>query len=104
MPTSTTRCRAISVAAGPMCAFVKQSSRLRRVEREAPMVINHHGSGTIGLYEGPCADDLSRRGFLRAGAAAGGGLILSLSLPFGNSAAEAADAFAPNAFIRIGSD
>src|SRR5262245_29699420 len=45
---------------------------------------------------------LSRRGFLHAGAAAGGGLMLSLNLPFEN--AEAADTFAPNAFIRIDGD
>ena len=49
---------------------------------------------------------LSRRKFLQAGAAAGGGLMLSLTLPFANRAAEAADAdgFAPNAFVSIGSD
>jgi isoquinoline 1-oxidoreductase beta subunit len=49
------------------------------------------------------ATNLSRRRFLAAAAAAGGGFILSLSLPFGGSEA-AAESFAPNAFIRIGSD
>jgi isoquinoline 1-oxidoreductase beta subunit len=52
------------------------------------------------------AHHVSRRGLLQAGAAAGGGLLLSLSLPCVNGEAEAADAdgFAPNAFIRIKSD
>jgi isoquinoline 1-oxidoreductase beta subunit len=44
---------------------------------------------------------LSRRGFLKAGTAAGGGLMLSLNLPLGNGEANAADDFVPNAFIRI---
>lgn len=46
---------------------------------------------------------LSRRGFLATAAAAGGGLMLSLSLPFGQSSATT-DGFTPNAFIRIGTD
>jgi len=51
-------------------------------------------------------DRLTRRSLLQAGAAAGGGLMLSLRLPFAKGDAEAADAdgFAPNAFIRIQGD
>ncbi|WOH50145.1 xanthine dehydrogenase family protein molybdopterin-binding subunit [Bradyrhizobium sp. sBnM-33] len=53
----------------------------------------------------PRASDtsLSRRGFLATAAATGGGLMLSLSLPFGRSDA-ASDSFVPNAFIRIAQD
>src|SRR5215216_5058336 len=49
--------------------------------------------------------DVSRREFLHAGVAAGGGLMLSLTLPFSEKELEAAEAdFAPNAFIRVGGD
>jgi len=46
---------------------------------------------------------ISRRSLLKAGVAAGGGLMLSVGLPALNGGAEAADAdsFAPGAFIRI---
>jgi len=49
---------------------------------------------------------LVRRGFLRAGAVAGGGLMLSLALPFRHGGAEVTHGpdFAPNAFVRIGGD
>lgn len=47
--------------------------------------------------------DPSRRAFLQAGAAAGGGLMLSLSLPFAGGASDA-NVFAPNAYITITAD
>jgi isoquinoline 1-oxidoreductase beta subunit len=68
------------------------------------MIIDKHASRSTDPSELQSANGVSRRGFLQAGAAAGGGLMLSLSLPFGNSKAKATDAFVPNAFIRIGSD
>src|SRR5215208_6285736 len=46
---------------------------------------------------------LSRRKLLQSAAAVGGGLMLSLHLPLVN-AATSGDTFAPNAFIRIGTD
>src|SRR6266851_3121824 len=107
MPISKTRCPATSAAAGPMCAFAKRSRRPRnRAEREADMIRDHLASPAAGPDRSPPASALSRRSFLQAGAAAGGGLMLSLSLPFASGDAEAAgaDGFAPNAFIRIERD
>jgi isoquinoline 1-oxidoreductase beta subunit len=70
------------------------------------MIVDPLNSLAAGTGRSLPANGLSRRRFLQAGAAAGGGLLLSLSLPFANGEAEAADAdgFAPNAFIRIGRD
>src|SRR5262249_20024977 len=70
------------------------------------MRVDHLSSVADGSARWSSASGVSRRTFLQAGAAAGGGLLLSLRLPFANGEAEAASAagFTPNAFIRIGSD
>ena len=68
------------------------------------MASSQHAYPVSGLACDPSANSLSRRNFLRAGAAAGGGLMLDLVLPAANAAANDATAFVPNAFIRIGTD
>ena len=70
------------------------------------MISDHITSRAAGSARSPSADTLSRRAFLQAGAAAGGGFLLSLSLPFASGEAETAggNGFAPNAFIRIERD
>jgi isoquinoline 1-oxidoreductase beta subunit len=69
------------------------------------MILDHLASPAVGS-DRSSANKVSRRAFLQAGAAAGGGLLLSLRLPFANGDAAAADAdgFAPNAFVRIQRD
>jgi isoquinoline 1-oxidoreductase beta subunit len=71
------------------------------------MTCNFIASHRRDLDQSGRANGLSRRRLLQVGAAAGGGLMLSLSLPLPERYGEAAaadDGFAPNAFIRIGSD
>jgi isoquinoline 1-oxidoreductase subunit beta len=70
------------------------------------MIVDHIAPRPADPDQSGSANRLSRRSFLQAGAAAGGGLMLSLSLPSTNGEAEAAaaDGFVPNAFIRIDGD
>ena len=56
----------------------------------------------------PSEGGLSRRGFIKAGAVAGSGLVIGFFMPGANKFAVAADApkptYAPNAFLRIAPD
>ena len=55
------------------------------------MTISHTIDRAAGPAQSELANGLSRRGFLQAAAAAGGGLMLSLRLPFAGRDAAAAD-------------
>src|SRR4051812_26489877 len=81
-----------------MCVSARPSSLPRkRTQRESDMIFR-------GIASRPEDTKLSRRSFLVSGAAAGGGLMLGLSLPFGQSKAADSEEFVPNAFIRIAGD
>ena len=68
------------------------------------MSVDHPARRAFGHAEMPMQSALSRRSFLQAGAAAGGGLLLSLQLPVATAEAGAEQTFAPNAFVSITSD
>src|SRR5713226_5161868 len=83
---STPRCRGTSVAAVRMSESARESSTPPRKGPEMTV-------------------DLSRRQFLSASAALGGGLLIGFRTGAAHTAESAAGAaFTPNAFIRIGAD
>jgi hypothetical protein len=107
MPTLTMPCPATSAAVAPTSASAKRSNRQPKPSgREAYNDPRSPRFLAADPGRSPSAHGLSRRRLLQAGVAAGGGLLLSLSLPYANGDAEAADAdgFTHNAFIRIGGD
>src|SRR5712671_6034986 len=78
------------------------SCAIKRIGR-LTMTIDHLTSEVAGSGPSLSTNGFSRRSFLQSGTAAGGGLMLSLSLPLANGEAQVTtgDNFAPNAFIRI---
>src|SRR5579864_4095603 len=95
-PVRTTRTsmrpwQATSAAAAPTSGFVTPSSM--------PHSRLEPGSGW--MMRPQSGSPLSRRAFLKVGAAVGGGLLLGFQLPLARAAAAEAGVFAPNAFIRI---
>src|SRR5258708_15553905 len=87
-----------------LCPYSRSDQARRHRTGRLTMSPDQVTSQASDQVQQPPASSLSRRAFLYPSAAAGGGLMLSLSLPFANGAAEAADNFAPNAFIRIDGD
>src|ERR1700674_657284 len=93
MPTSTAPWPGTSVVVARIRGSEWQSSRRQRMrvamEREPDM--------------SPKVFDTSRRDFLQASLATGGGLLLAFNVParFGSAMAASTVSFAPNAFIRI---
>jgi isoquinoline 1-oxidoreductase beta subunit len=65
-------------------------------------------AGSPGAAMGAAFTTTSRRGFLKAGALASGGLVLGFMLPGGGRLARAAEGkpavYAPNAFLRVAPD
>src|SRR5260370_39557857 len=84
-----------------LCPHSRSDQAGRAIERKGglTMMLDQIASLPGDLDESESG--LSRRTFLQSGSAAGGGLQLSLSLPFATGAPVAVAGFAPEAFIRL---
>src|SRR5215472_12460779 len=93
------------VAAGPIHVFVPPSSKQLSPIRagEAKMDIRAFAHFGPNVLAESLQNGVSRRAFLKTGAAAGGGLLLCFA-PDGGEGDAAPGTFAPNAFIRIDRD
>src|ERR1700685_156777 len=87
IPTSMRPWPETFAGAAPMCASGRRSNMLLR-------------SSSLRPYAADGAA-LSRRGFLQAGIAVGGSLVVAFHLPLARGAPAQKQEFAPNAFIRI---
>src|SRR2546430_13121114 len=76
------RCPATSAAAAPTRASAPPSSRrpgrLQEHARRAEMIFDHIAEDTVRGAAGPSGGTLSRRTFLMAGAAVGGGRLVGV--------------------------
>jgi isoquinoline 1-oxidoreductase subunit beta len=70
------------------------------------MILDRSASRLADPGQSGSTNSFSRRSFIQAGAAGGGGILMSLSLPFvrGDAQAAGAGGFAPNAFVRVDGD
>src|SRR5260221_5404292 len=86
-------------AAVPTCASARRSNMLPKPD-SAPRETDMYDSAI--QESNPSTDAaLTRRGFLQAGLAVGGTLVVGFHLPLARGAQSERPAFAPNAFIRI---
>jgi isoquinoline 1-oxidoreductase beta subunit len=63
--------------------------------------MRHSNGSSVRVSNPKSGAALTRRGFLEAGLAVGGGLVVAFHLPLARGAPSENPAFAPNAFIRI---
>ena len=63
--------------------------------------MRHNNGSSLRVSNPTAGAALTRRGFLEAGLAMGGGLVVAFHLPMARGAQADNSAFAPNAFIRI---